>query len=150
LKLLKGNEMLKKLALIIFLPLIANFGQSGTASRSLTGVQKSLINKSNLYVEINGEFPTTLQIYSAASGGMIEMPKSLVWTEADFNATAVYGYSNKLNFFSTIPFRFVNHYSPDLIQANKGFGDIELGAYYGFKKSEVVLATKPSRLLVIT
>ena len=129
--------MLKKIALIIFLPLIANFGQNGTASRSLTGVQKFLVSKSDLYLEINGEFPTTLQIYNARSGGMIEMPKSLVWTEADFTATAVYGYSNKINFFSTVPLRFVNHYSPDLIQANKGFGDIELGGYYGFMKTKV-------------
>ena len=121
--------MLKKIILLLLLPVIFSYAQTDVNSRSLSGVQKTIIPQSHWFVHFEGRFPTILKIYDQNTNTMINLPEQMVRSEAAVHADAVYGLFQKTNLFAAIPFRRVDYYSPDLIQKKTGPGDLTLGLY---------------------
>ena len=121
--------MLKKIILLLLFPVVFAFAQTDVSSRSLSGVQKATIPQSHWLVHFEGRFPTILKIYDQNANTMIDLPEQMVRSEAAIHANVVYGLFRKTNFFAAIPFRWVDYYSPDLIQKKNGPGDLTLGLY---------------------
>ena len=113
--------------LFFLLPAII-FAQENINNFTIGGVGKLNLKRNSLYLNINGEFPQFIKVYNSNLNTMVDFPETNVTTEAYLNAYAQYGFSDKLNFFVDIPFKWLNHYNPNINQENKGFGDIELGA----------------------
>ena len=121
--------MLKKTILLLLLPVIFSYAQTDVNSRSLSGVQKATIPQSHWFVHFEGRFPTILKIYDQKANTMIDLPEQMVRSEAAVHANAVYGLFQKTNLFAAIPFRWVDYYTPDLIQKKNGPGDLTVGIY---------------------
>ena len=127
---MRHNKLFRMLFLLFFIAALQLSAQEVVRYQAIGGVQKNALPKGTVAFNVSGQFPTFQKIYNAKINRMIDLPASFVITEAYLNTSAVYGYSNNLSFFAKIPFEWINHYSPDLIQQNKGFGDFELGGYY--------------------
>lgn len=136
------------LFLVLLLPALL-FAQESIKNFSTSGIQKLNLSERTFYLNINGEYPTFHKIYNPKLNEMIDLPDPTVMTEAYLNAKAQYGLISKINIFVNIPFKWLNHYSPDIIQKNKGFGDIEFGATYQLLGSVLNETTSALQLSVI-
>ena len=142
----------KKIVILsfLFILLMPNLllAQMPLDKSSISGIRKLALSSGNLYFNINGEFPSFQKILNPNTGGMMDFPKSFVRTEAYLNASVLYGINNKFNVFLNVPFSWLNHYTPDLIQENKGFGDIDFGALYQLFGEDLSSNTSTIKLAV--
>lgn len=121
----------KRLLLLVSFMLIAWDGnlsaQTVLLNRSLSGIQKTTNPADSWVLSFAGEYPTFRKILS--NNKMVDLPDVMVVTEAYLNPKLMYGLTSHINLFTTIPFKWIHHFSPNLIQKNIGFGDLEFGGY---------------------
>lgn len=144
-----NNKLLQVFSIMLVVASISLHAQDFVRDKSISNIQKTTIPKGSLLINVFGEYPTFHKIYNPKSNEMIDLPDAVVRTEAYLNSELDYGVSEDINVFLNIPFKWINHYSPDLIQKNKGFGDIEVGGYLKLLGDNVNKSTLVSRFSVV-
>lgn len=118
--------------LLLFVVLIATLAYSQPAlnQRTISGVQLKTLPAGNWQFSSQALFPTFFKIQDPKTNKMIDLPETFVRTEVLLQNDVVYALTNRFNVLVSVPFRWRNYYSPDLIQKNKGFGDLWLGGFF--------------------
>ncbi len=124
-----NNKFIGMFFLAFLIAITSIQAQAVVRDKSISNIQKTTIPAGSLLINVFGRYPTFHKIYNPKSNEMIDLPAPFVLTEAYLNSELDYGVTPYINVFVNIPFKWINHYSPDLIQKNKGFGDIEFGGY---------------------
>ncbi len=122
--------MTSKLFLFVILIVAIAYTQPALNRRTISGVQLKTLPESNWQFSSQAIFPTFLKIRDPKTNKMIDLPESFVRTEVLLQNDFIYALTNRFNVLVSVPLRWRNYFSPDLIQKNKGIGDLWLGGYF--------------------
>ncbi len=98
--------------------------------QSVYNLRPVLINKHQMLVNFQLDFPRYYKVYNPKQNSLAKVPSVVVLNEFYFNTFFTYGISDKWNVYAVLPVVDVHHYSPMIFKSGIGFGDIQLGIDY--------------------
>ncbi len=117
-------------------------------NRSVFGLQPNTIGSHKTYFSFQGSFPNYMKMRDMTNGKMVDLPDNTILNEAVWQVFAEYGLTDNFNTYLNVPFLFIHHYSLNLNQSAKGFGDLEWGGIYRLWKSQSTSSALSARVAV--
>ncbi len=118
-------------------------------NRSVFGLQPNTIGSHKTYISFQGSFPQYMKMKDMTNGKMVDLPDNTILNEAAWQVFAEYGVADNFNTYLSVPFLFIHHYSLNLNQSAKGFGDLEWGGFYRIWKSQSTSSALSAKIAVI-